>query len=83
MPTEHFEKTAPDEMVHHPRHYNAHQSGVECIDVIEHFSFNIGNAIKYLWRNGLKSSSNSIEELRKAIWYCEREIERIKKTDIE
>lgn len=62
------------ESVDHPPHYNSHPSGVECIDIVEHFEFNIGNAIKYLWRAGLKG--DAIEDLRKAAWYCQREIER-------
>jgi hypothetical protein len=61
--------------VYHPPHYNAHPSGIECIEIVEHFNFNVGNAIKYLWRAGLKSSS-AIEDLRKAAWYINREIER-------
>lgn len=64
--------------VDHPKHYNAHPSGVECIDIVEGFNFNVGNAIKYLWRAGLKSD-NPIEDLRKAEWYCHREIERIRR----
>lgn len=50
-------------------------SGIECIEIVEHFNFNVGNAIKYLWRAGLKSSS-AIEDLRKAAWYINREIGR-------
>jgi len=64
------------EAVNHPSHYNEHPSGIECIDVIEHMSFNIGNAIKYMWRAGLKSQNTREEDLRKAIWYIEREIKR-------
>lgn len=45
--------------VNHPKHYNAHPSGVECVDVAEHYGFNVGNAIKYLWRAGLKSPDPS------------------------
>lgn len=63
--------------VDHPNHYNQ-IAGIECIDVVEHFNFNIGNAIKYLWRAGIKSA-NIIEDLEKAVWYIQREIERIKK----
>lgn len=62
------------ETVNHPRHYNAHPSGIECIDVVEHMGFNLGNAIKYLWRADEKG--NAIEDLRKAAWYVQREIER-------
>jgi hypothetical protein len=64
--------------VNHPAHYNAHPSGVECIDVAEHFGFSLGNAIKYIWRAGLKSDS-AIEDLKKARWYLDREIERLAK----
>lgn len=60
--------------VNHPEHYN--QLDVECIDVVEHFNFNTGNAIKYLWRHGLKGSA--VEDLEKALWYVSRELERVK-----
>jgi len=62
-----------EERVNHPRHYNANPSGVECIDVVEHMSFNVGNAVKYLWRADHKGAP--IEDLRKAAWYVQREIE--------
>jgi len=62
------------EAVNHPKHYNANPSGVECIDVVEHMPFNIGNAVKYLWRADEKG--RDIEDLRKAAWYIEREIQR-------
>lgn len=64
--------------VDHPTHYNQHPSGVECIDVVEHMPFNIGNAVKYLWRCGLKG--DELEDLRKARWYIEREIAKREKT---
>jgi hypothetical protein len=60
--------------VNHPKHYTQHPSGIECIQITEHFNFCVGNAIKYLWRAGLKD--DTIQDLRKAIWYIEREIER-------
>lgn len=66
-----------EEKVDHPKHYNLNPSGVECIDVVEHYNFNIGNAMKYLWRAGLKGSQ--MEDLEKARWYVEREIQRVKK----
>lgn len=62
--------------VNHPKHYNAHPAGIECVTVAEHMGFNIGNAIKYLWRAGLKTE-NPIEDLEKARWYIEREIGRL------
>jgi len=66
------ETPSTDERVNHPPHYTAHPSGVECIDVAEHYGFCIGNAIKYLWRAGLKG--DAIEDLKKARWYLDREI---------
>lgn len=60
--------------VNSPSHYTSHPSGVECIDVAEHYSFSIGNCIKYLWRAGLKG--DAIEDLKKARWYLDREIKR-------
>lgn len=63
--------------VNHPPHYNAHPSGVEAITVCEHMSFNIGNAMKYLWRADFKG--NALEDLRKAAWYVQREIEKREK----
>jgi Protein of unknwon function (DUF3310) len=73
-----------EDLVNHPKHYTAHPSGIECITVVEHMSFNIGNAIKYLWRQGLKqdpggSEPKRIEDLKKAAWYVNREIERLSK----
>ena len=64
--------------VNHPSHYTEHPSGIECIEVTEHMSFCIGNAIKYLWRADLKHD-DATEDLKKAAWYINREIERRKK----
>jgi hypothetical protein len=61
--------------VNHPKHYISHPSGVECIEVTEHFNFNKGNAIKYIWRSADKGKE--VEDLRKARWYIDREIARI------
>lgn len=62
--------------VNHPPHYTSDPSGVECIQITRHRNFNIGNAIKYLWRAGLKEDAK-IQDLRKAIWYIEDEIKRL------
>lgn len=66
--------------VHHPvnrpKHYTQHPSGVECIQITEHMCFSLGNAIKYIWRADLKG--NNIEDLEKAAWYINREIEKRK-----
>lgn len=61
--------------VNYPSHYTSHPSGVQCIQITEHMNFCIGNAIKYLWRAGLKG--DTIEDLRKARWYVDREIARL------
>lgn len=63
-----------DDVVNHPTHYTAHPSGVECITVTEHMGFNLGNAVKYIWRADLKN--DAIEDLKKAAWYINREIEK-------
>ena len=62
--------------VNHPKHYTEHPSGVECIQVTEHMNFCLGNAVKYIWRAGLKSNDPA-EDLRKARWYIDRELKRI------
>lgn len=65
------------DLVNHPPHYTSHPSGVECIQITEHMTFNIGNAIKYLWRSGLKDGTPALQDLEKARWYLNREIERL------
>ena len=76
--------------VNHPSHYTSHPSGVECITITEHMNFNVGNAVKYLWRAGLKTGATRrltgfneqhIEDLKKARWYVDREIERLQTPD--
>lgn len=63
--------------VDHPSHHNSNPSGVECITVVEHMTFNVGNAVKYLWRAGSKDGAKHLEDLQKAAWYVQREIERL------
>lgn len=61
--------------VNHPKHYTSHPSGVECINITKHHDFCIGNAIKYLWRAGLKGEhEKEIEDLKKAVWYINQKI---------
>jgi CRISPR/Cas system-associated protein Cas5 (RAMP superfamily) len=58
---------------------------VECIEITEHYCFSVGNAIKYLWRAGLKedadktSSEKEIQDCEKAVWYIKRHIEKLQK----
>lgn len=65
------------EMIDHPSHYN--QGKFEAIDVIEDWklNFNLGNTVKYISRAGHKD--NIIQDLKKASWYLNREIERLEK----
>lgn len=60
--------------VNSPKHYTGHPSGIEAIQITEHMGFNLGNAMKYIWRCDLKK--DAIEDLKKAIWYIEREIKK-------
>ena len=62
--------------VNNPKHYNSHPSGIECIQITEHMNFCLGNAVKYIWRAGLKGGA--IEDLEKSVWYLQREIQRRK-----
>lgn len=69
--------------VNHPEWYTKHPSGIECIDIAKYYDFCIGNAIKYLWRAGLKKDASlddkqkEIEDLKKAVWYINKKIELI------
>lgn len=81
------------DMVNRPPHYTSDPSGIECITVTRHRNFNVGNAIKYLWRAGLKRDDTivgtlksadgdpirlkQIEDLKKARWYIADEISRL------
>jgi hypothetical protein len=62
------------DVVNHPQHYTNHPSGIECIQITEHMGFNLGNALKYIWRCDLKK--DAIEDLEKAKWYIERELQK-------
>ena len=72
-----------NDQINHPKHYTSDLSGIECIDITRHRNFNIGNAIKYLWRAGLKEDKDrklidkQVEDLNKAVWYLVDEIHRL------
>lgn len=74
--------------VNHPKHYTSDPSGIECIQITRHRNFNIGNAIKYLWRAGLKDdasldiNSKTIEDLCKAMFYINDEIQPLQNETI-
>ena len=67
--------------VNHPSHYTSSPATcacgrtIECIDVVRHMGFNLGNVVKYVWRAGAKG--DRIEDLRKAAWYLADEIARL------
>ena len=63
--------------VNHPKHYTEHPSGIECIQITRHMGFNLGNAMKYVWRADLK---NGVEDLKKAVWYLQDEIAKREKS---
>lgn len=65
--------------INNPKHYTSHPSGIECIQVTEHMSLNLGNAIKYLWRADEKGAP--LEDLKKAAWYINREIQKREKAE--
>jgi len=72
-----MEKKESYETINHPPHYNKHPCGIECVKVIQEFPFNIGTAVKHLWRAGMKPGVDIREDLRKAIRYVQYELERL------
>lgn len=77
------EEPVKKDNVNHPTWYTQHPSGIECIEITRHYCFSIGNAIKYLWRAGLKKElgledkQKEIEDLNKAIWYIKDRIKQL------
>lgn len=67
-----------NDSINHPSHYNQYE-GIEVIDLVEQMNFNKGNAVKYITRAGFKNPETEIEDLKKAQWYIEREIQRLHK----
>lgn len=72
-----------NDAVNQPDHYTKHPSGIECIEVTKHFNFCLGNAIKYIWRAGLKEGNSKEQDLRKAIKYLEFELADTKNSNAE
>lgn len=64
------------DQINHPVHYTSHPSGIECIEITRWMGFNLGNAVKYIWRADLKD--DAIEDLEKAVWYVQDEIAKRK-----
>ena len=75
-----YMETTIEDKVNHPKHYTSHPSGIECIQITRYYDFDIGNAIKYLWRAGLKKEegytdkNKEIEDLKKALYYINDKI---------
>lgn len=65
--------------VNHPKHYTSHPSGVEVILITEWMTFCLGNAIKYILR--AEHKGRQIEDLEKARWYIDREIDRLRRSE--
>lgn len=63
-----------------PSHYKFGKS--EVIDIVENLTYNKGNAVKYLSRSGRKAIADEVEDLKKALWYVQREIDRLEKTRV-
>ena len=72
------ERTPSSDNVSHPPHYaEGWSNGAEVIDLTEHLSFCAGNVVKYVCRAGRKDPDKHVEDLKKARWYIDREIERV------
>lgn len=79
LPSDPSERIVTKEMVNHPAHYGGEDNTYEAIKVVEawNLGFCLGNTIKYISRAGKKD--NIIQDLEKALWYLQREIENLKK----
>lgn len=62
--------------VNNPSHYTKHPSGIECIEITRWMNFNLGNVIKYVWRAGMKETEPDLDDLKKALWYLQDEINK-------
>ena len=69
------------DMVNSPPHYRT-VNGVQCLEVVEALglNFHVGNCLKYLWRAGRKDPLRELEDLKKARFYLDREIQRREST---
>lgn len=82
---DHFDTLHKPDMVNHPPHYTSSPAQcsncghpIECIDVVQHMGFSLGNTVKYVWRADLKN--DAIEDLKKAAWYLNTEIAKREKS---
>lgn len=74
------EMSTKKEAVNHPDHYGGKDNPYEAIKVIEAWKlgFNLGSALRYICRAGKKDKEKEIEDLEKAKWYINREIQKLK-----
>lgn len=79
-PTPERRATDGKEAVNHPEHYGGEDNPYEVIKVIEAWKlpFNLGTMIRYIPRAGKKDPTKHIEDLQKAAWYLNREIQNLK-----
>ena len=74
-----------EQNVHHPSHYGGKDNPYETIKVIEAWgldkNFDLGNAIKYISRAGKKDGNSTLQDLSKAQFYLNREVEKLHKYD--
>ena len=88
--SEEYDKFEKEERVSHPPHYTwlKELCGVEVIDITRHMDFNLGNSVKYILRSGRKQEvgyediDKAIEDLKKAIWYINDEIQMLEKQKV-
>lgn len=67
----------PDDPVNHPSHYTSHKSGVECIQITRHMGYNVGSVMAYMWRAGIKDPETKKEDLQKAVFHLQDEINQL------
>ena len=76
-----------EDLVNHPKHYNSHPTGIECIELAQHYGFSTGNVLKYMWRAGIKKElgkddiAKELEDIDKAIWYINHFIKELEAQD--
>jgi len=68
--------------VSHPDHYNW-LPGIECMDVVKHFDFLLGNVLKYCWRSGKKGSESELDDLKKALYYLQEKIKLVEAEQVD
>ena len=77
------EQEKPYEYVDHPSHYGGEDNPYECIKVIEAWgldkNFDLGTAVRYICRAGEKPNNPTLQDLKKARWYLDREIQKLEK----